>query len=57
MNPGDKQSILDSLNLLMEISIAAKKNDLDTIKRRMKDYTYISDPKFIMELEDKVNNF
>lgn len=47
MRDGDKQNILDALNLLKDLLHAINNEDYERAKTRIKEYGYIADPIFI----------
>lgn len=50
MDKGKKASLRDSLNLLLDLINSINRNDIEYAKIRIKEYQYIANPKFIMEL-------
>lgn len=50
-----KVNLQDSLNLLLNIITNLNKSDIKTVKRRIKEYGYIADPKFIYKLIENIN--
>jgi len=57
LDEGKKASLKDSLNLLWDLINSVNNNDIERAKIRIKEYGYISNPKFIMELLDYLENY
>lgn len=55
MNDSMKANLQDSLNLLLDIITNLNKNDIKTVKRRIKEYGYVADPIFIYKLIKTIN--
>jgi len=54
MNNADKANLTDSLNLLLELVIHLKDNNVEYANKRIKEWGYITYPEKIMKLLDFV---
>ena len=50
LDTGKKASLNDSLNLLWDLINYVQSEDIERAKTRIKEYGYIADPRFIMNL-------
>jgi len=50
MNDADKANLTDSLNLLLDLVIHLKYNNIEHANRRVKEFGYIAYPERIMKL-------
>jgi len=54
MNASEKANLTDSLNLLLELVIHLKDNNVEYANKRIKEWGYIAYPEHIMKLLDFV---
>ena len=57
MDEGKRASLKDSLNLLWDLINSVNSNDIERAKIRIKEYGYIANPKYIMELLDYLESY
>ena len=54
LNPGDKQSIIDLLHIILNIVFAVEKDNFDGVKKSIEQYGYMGKKEFVIQMIDRV---
>jgi len=54
LNPGDKQSIIDLLHILLNIVFAVEKNNFDDVKKTIEQYGYMGKKEFVYQMINRM---
>ena len=54
LNPGDKQSIIDLLHIILNIVFAVEKDNFDGVKKSIEQYGYMGKKEFVFQMIDRV---
>jgi len=54
LNPGDKQSIIDLLHILLNIVFAVEEDNFDGVKKSIEQYGYMGKKEFVFQMIDRV---
>lgn len=55
LNPGDRQSVIDLLHILLYIIFDVEKDNFDGVKKTIEQYGYMGKKEFVFQMIDKIS--